>query len=377
MGEDATSYLSAELREVLRCCARDSHADGTVGQDSLKALRSSGLLAICVPTEHGGRGYDVATANRVVEEVATVNPSVAIMLYLHCAVVTRIDAYGTEEQKRRWFDRITDGGWLAASAWSEAGGHADKRSLGTVARRWPDGSWRVTGGKTFSTSSTVADFFMVLAQLPEQESSGTTATAGYGRDNQLILLITADADGVRAPSDALPMIGMRGSGTGLIYFEDTKVDAGDLLCEGAVTPQAIGLPHRLGLTLGAVSVGTAQAALDLLLEHQHRRGLLDEAQARHQVARLAVTTRAARAMVADLGAQAPYADADAAYAVKVFASTSALSVCTEVRTLLGSAGYLQHHDIARVSLDAEAVIHMGPPNHLCVDLISRSLSGGR
>ena len=376
MIDDAPSYLTDDVREVLHRAARDSHAEGTVGQDSLKALRSSGLLAICVPAEHGGRGYDAATANRVVEEIATVNPSVAIMLYLHCAVVVRIDAYGSGEQQRRWFARIVDDAWLAASAWSEAGGHADKRSLGTVARAAPDGSWRMTGGKTFSTSSVVADFFAVLAQVPQQQAPDGTATTGYGRDNQLILLVPADAPGVRVPAEALPMSGMRGSGTGMVHFDETEVAAEDLLCAGEATPQAIGLPHRLGLSLGAVSVGVAEAALDLLLEQQRRRGPQGDTTARQRAARLAVTVRAARAMVADLGANAPYPQADAAYAVKVFASTAAQAVCAEVRTLLGSAGYLQHHEINRVSQDAEAVIHMGPPNHLCIDLLGRSLGGG-
>ncbi|MEU9504868.1 acyl-CoA dehydrogenase family protein [Micromonospora sp. NPDC048170] len=364
---DQLFTLSDQLGDVLREAARECHVHGNVSSDAHKALRECGLFAMNVPRQYGGWGYDVPAVNAVVEELATVNPSVAIMLYLHCAVVSRIDAYGTAEQKRRWFGRVVGDNWLAASAWSEVGASADKRSLGTVARRQGDGSWRVTGGKTFSTSSTVADFFIVLAQLPDETPA--CDDAGYGRTNQALYLVPADAPGVRQSPEALAMIGMRGSGTGMVQFDDAEVAGTDLLCTGRDTPTAIGLPHRLGLTLGAVSVGTAQAAHRLVHHHFRSRGLLQDHDARGHLARLAVSVHAARAAVRDLAARAPHLTPEQAYAVKVFTTTAAQEVCAGARALLGSAGYLQHHEINRVSQDADAVMHMGPPNHLCIDLI--------
>lgn len=373
MGDEvlgSAALLRDEQRETLRRAAAECHEHGAVSPDSLTVLRTSGLLTMCVPQEYGGHGYDTAAANAVIRDLASLNPSVAIMVYLHCAVVERIRAYGTEDQKQRWFARIVDQKWLAASAWSEVGASADKRSLGTVATRAASGTWRMSGGKTFSTSSTVADFFIVLAQMPDDPAGTESDTPGYGRANQLILLIPADAAGVRVAPEALPMLGMRGSGTGMVQFTDAAVPAEDVLCLGEDTPRAIQLPHRLGLTLGAVSVGTAEAALRILTEHFKDKGRLPDPDARRHLARLSVTLQAARSMVDDLAHRAPHESAEAAYAVKVFTTTASQEVCASVRDLLGSSGYMRGHEANRIALDADAVVHMGPPNHLCVDLIA-------
>ncbi|ROP31347.1 acyl-CoA dehydrogenase family protein [Couchioplanes caeruleus] len=365
--------LDDKKREILREAARECHVSGDVSPLALTALREAGVLAISVPREYGGLGYTPREVNAVVEDIAAVNPSMAIVAYLHCAVAARLDAYGTEDQKQRWFARIVEQQWLAASAWSEVGSSADKRSLSTIATPQPDGGYRLTGGKTFSTGATVADFFIVLAQLPAQTQATTAETSGYGRSNQLIVLVPRENEGVEVPAQALPMGGMRGSGTGMVRFTEVRVSPADVLCAGELTPQVIQLPHRLGLTLGAVSVGTARAARDILTTHLREKGLADDLESKRQLARLSLEIRAASAMVGALGDGAPHEAADFAYSVKVFASSTGQAVCSAVRGSLGSAGYMQHHPINQVALDADAIPHMGPPNHLCIDLIANCL----
>jgi alkylation response protein AidB-like acyl-CoA dehydrogenase len=366
--------VTAEFREVLRAGARAAEATGRASEASVAALRESGLLAMMVPAEFGGRGWDAAAANGVIEQVASADPSMAIVLYLHCAVVARIDQYGSAQQRNDWLQRIARDSWLASSAWSEPGSSADKRTLSTTAREDPDGQWRVRGGKTFATSATFADFFIVLAQLPDPLAAHTARpSSGYGGSNQGLFLIPAGAPGVRIPAEALDMSGMRGSGTGMAEFRDVAVAAADLLCGPDETGLAIQLPHRMGLTLGAVSLGVAESAYDAAVEHLRSRNKLADAEVRARLARMAVTIEAARSMVNDLGARAPFESPMLAYAVKVFASTTSQEVCGSVRELLGSAGYLRQHEIHRVSRDSEAVTHMGPPNHLCLSLLGSEL----
>lgn len=327
-----------------------------------------------VPAEYSGWGWDAAAANSVIEEVATADPSIAIMLYLHCAVVARIDRYGTSQQRRRWLQRVAREGWLACSAWSESGSTADKRTLSTTASRAPSGNWIVNGGKTFATSATVADFFLVLAQASADGPDAQAVPASsYGGSSQALFLVSCAASGVQVPGDTLDMAGMRGSGTGTAAFHEVVVGDCDLLCQHESTGQAIALPHRLGLTLGAVSVGTARYAYEIALGHLRRKDQLGDPGVRSQLAQLTVAIEAARSMVADLGAQAPYQTPTRSYAVKVFASTTSQDVCDQIRRLLGSVGYMRQHEINRVCRDCDAVPHMGPPNYLCVSLIGAHL----
>lgn len=373
MRPGAEPVITAELREVLRDGARAADARLAVSEASVAALRDSGLLAMMVPEEHGGLGWDAAAANAVIEEVAHADPSIAIMLYLHCAVVARIDAYGSPAQRKRWLEHVSRDRWIAVSAWSEPGSTADKRVLSTTAARDSAGDWIVTGGKTFATSATVADFFIVLVQLPPGGQATPGDAGGYGGSSQGLVLIPASAPGVSVPQDTMDLAGMRGSGTGMAEFRDVVVGDSDLLCQYEQTGPAMQLPHNLGLTLGAVSVGAAQYAFDLALSHLSARDRLADAEIRVQLARLAVAIEAARSMVSDLGASAPCQSTAPAYAVKVFASTTSQDVCAAVRSLLGSAGYLRGHEINRVSRDCDAVMHMGPPNYLCLSVLGSQL----
>ncbi|MFD7168155.1 acyl-CoA dehydrogenase family protein [Streptomyces violascens] len=369
--------VGPEFRETLRTGARRAHETGEVDAASLDALRRSGLLGMMVSTDHGGWGWDAAAANTVIEGIAADNPSIAIMLYLHCAVVVRIEKFGTEEQKKNWLPRVARRGQLVASAWSEPGSSADKRSLSTKAQRDATGAWQIKGGKTFSTSVTVADFFIVLVQLPTTHETAHAAEPTYGGSDQALFLVDADASGVHVPPTPLDMSGMRGSGTGMVQFQDVTVADRDMLCSGSATTEAIQLPHQLGLTLGAVSVGLAQAARDTALGHARNRGLLEDERFQRQLALTEVAVRSARAAVSELTAGPAHDRVLRAYCAKVSTSTTSQTVCGTVRGFLGSSGYLHAHEINRISQDADAVMHMGPPTHLCLDLIATRLSSSR
>lgn len=365
----AQSGLTAEVMSELHASAREAHSLGTINDHALSVLRDSGLLAMTVSEQYGGWGFDTSAANCTIEQVARVNPSIAIMLYLHFAVVSRIETYGSERQKAYWLSRITQDRWLAASAWSEPGSSADKRSLSTTATRSLNGNWRINGGKTFATSITVADFMVILAQ----DRSGTPRVSretGYGRDDQVLFLISTNSPGVDIPRDAIDMAGMRGSGTGAVQLRDVDADDEAILCLGEKTPMAIGLPHRIGLTLGAVSVGMAQSAYDIALDHVARKKMVRDEAVQRQLARIEINVEAARSMVRVLPHEAK-GDPRLAYQVKVFTSTTACEVCLQIKEIIGSAGYLRENDINRISHDADAVVHMGPPNHLCISLLAQ------
>ncbi|HET9893368.1 MAG TPA: acyl-CoA dehydrogenase family protein [Streptosporangiaceae bacterium] len=368
------SVITAELKELLRSGARAADTSLSVDKSSVAAIKESGLLAMMVPAEHGGWGWDAAAANSVIEEVANADPSIAIMLYLHCGVVARIDKYGRPPRRGHWLERVARDGWLACAAWAESGSAADRRVISTIARRAPSGDWTVGGEKTFVTSATVADFFLVLAQLrTENPAAQARPASAYGGSGQALFLVPRAAPGVRIPDSSLDMAGMRGSGTGTVDFDDVVVGDADLLCQRDTTVPAMQLPHCLGLTLGAVSAGTARYAYEIALDHLRRKDKLGDPGVRSRLAQLTVAIEAARSVVADLSAQAPYQAPTLPYAAKVFASTTSQDVCDQVRRLLGSAGYMREHEINRVCRDCEAIALMGPPNYLCLSVIGAQL----
>ncbi|WP_234334318.1 acyl-CoA dehydrogenase family protein [Streptomyces sp. NRRL B-1347] len=371
MDSAVAKLLDSDTLVTFRDGAREAFLPGIPSPDNVRALRESGLLGLVVPQEFGGTGADAGQANSVVEEVAAADPSVAIMLYLHCCVVERIKEYGSAAQRAHWLPRVVDHRWLAASAWSEPGSTADKKKLATTAEPRGDASWRINGGKSFATSVTVADFLLVLVQLPPSDAG--VGESGYGGKDQALVLVPAGTPGVDVAPEAHDLAGMRGSGTGTLRLDDVVVGQDAVLCAGEHTPRAIGLPHRLGLTLAAVSVGAARSAYELAVAAAEHRGLLAAADTRRRLAEMSVTVEAARSMVTVLPTYGPQETAHLAYAAKVFASRASQRVCRQVRGLLGSSGYMRGHDIHRISLDAEAVAHMGPPNHLCVDLLAARL----
>ncbi|MFF3817775.1 acyl-CoA dehydrogenase family protein [Streptomyces bluensis] len=362
------SGLTAPVRERLAACARAADTSGEPDREAVALLRDSGMLGLALPYEYGGTGDDAQGLNTAVEQVAQVNASAAIMLFQHYAVSRRVLEHGSPALCRRLLPRLARGEWLAASAWSETGAGANKKRLSTTARRTPDGGWVLDGAKSFTTSAGLADVYLVLAQT-EEPAADSGADTGYGSAGQTFFLVTADTPGLE-PDTSLRLTGMRGSATGFVSVHDCHVpDANRLGPVGAAASIIAGVRDS-GASLGAVSVGLAQAALDLAHEHAERRGLTAQQAVRHQLVDLATEVEAARAVVERAGRRSAADPGVTTLHSKLFASSAAERVVSAVERMLGSAGYVASHDINRYDRDARAVALMGPTNDLCKELVS-------
>jgi alkylation response protein AidB-like acyl-CoA dehydrogenase len=341
---------------------------GDAGQHlaaSLDALRRSLVIGAAVPSRFGGQECDALATNRIIEQVARVDASTAIILFQHYAVTTRIVEWGTPAQQQRHLPRLADGSWIAASAWSETGAGANKRHLSTVAVRTASG-WILTGAKAFTTGAGIADLYLVLAQ---SSAAGTSSTT-YGSAGQTFFLVEATNPGLVSDT-SLDLIGMRSSATGFINLNSCAVDDGAVL---GLVGQAAGIiasVRESGATLGAVSVGIAQAAYDIVFSHARKQGLLEYQAVRHRLVDLGMQVEAARAMVEYSGRRDNQFPGLTTLHSKVFASTTAESVCREALHLLGSGGFVRKHPINQLSADARAVPLMGPTNDLCRELVSQ------
>ncbi|MEV0195744.1 acyl-CoA dehydrogenase family protein [Nonomuraea sp. NPDC050691] len=354
-----------ELLRVLRRTAAAADRWGEPDPAAIAALRLSTVIGLAVPEEYGGEGGDAVSVNRAVEGVATADASTAIILAQHFAVTARIVEHGSAEQRQNLLPRLATGEWLAASAWSELGAGANKRRLSTTARRERD-VWQVTGTKSFTTSSGIADLYLVLAQ------TGTvTDSAAYGSDAQTFLLIEAGRPGLtctRGPE----LTGMRGSATGFVELHDCEVSDGMRLGPEGGAAKIISEVRASGYTLGAVSVGIAQAAYDTVHDLAARKGMLAAQAVRHRLFDIAVQVETARSVVERAGRRDSPDPGTVTLYSKVIASSVAEQVCREAQQLAGSAGFTRDHPIDRQSRDARAVSLMGPTNDLCRELVSIS-----
>jgi alkylation response protein AidB-like acyl-CoA dehydrogenase len=339
---------------------------GGPGAEALASLRSSGLLGTMIPAEYGGLGGDATLANRVVAETAQRDPSLAIVLFQHLAVSARIAEWGTQRQRSALLPRLADGTWLAASAWSETGAGADKKNLSTRAERRDDG-WVLSGAKSFTTGAGLADIYLVLAQTDEIADTQTT----YGAAGQTFYLVKAETPGIWAEL-GFELDGMCASATGFVQLEGCRVGPDDVLGAVGEAPRIIASVRESGVTLGAVSVGIAQAAYNLTADQLAKRGGLTHQVTRHRLVDLRVKVEAARAIVEHAGRCASEDPGLTTLYSKLFASVEAEQVCQQAQSLLGSAGYVRSNPINQLARDARAVALMGPTNDLCRELVSAS-----
>jgi alkylation response protein AidB-like acyl-CoA dehydrogenase len=342
--------------------------------EALDAVRNCGVLGLAVPVGYGGMGQDAGSVNRVVRDVARVDASMAIILFQHFAVSARIVDWGSEEQKSAWLPPVAAGQCLLASAWSESGAGADKRRIATTAQRQPDGGWLLDGAKSFTTGAGIADLYLVLAQsTPSAQSTQSgKETAGppsYGAAGQSFFLVEAENPGL-VPHHDLDLVGMRTSATGFVQLRSCRVGAEALLGPEGEAPRIISTVRESGATLGAVSVGIAEAAFDILLDHVTKRGLTSQQAIRHRIVNLATRIEAARAIVERSGRKDGADPAMTTLHSKLFASTIGENVVAEVHRMLGSTGFARAHPINRLGHDARAISLMGPTNDLCRELVS-------
>ncbi|WP_327702540.1 acyl-CoA dehydrogenase family protein [Streptomyces decoyicus] len=358
--------LTPDLRAKLRESAERTALTGEPDHEVLTDFRKSGLTATAVPAEYGGAGGDAREVNRVVEELATVNPSVAIIAFQHFAVSSRIAEWGTEQQKSDLLPLLADGTHLAASAWSETGAGAAKQNLSSTGTRRTDGGWELNGAKSFTTGASIADLYLVLVQTEQPDLGPSRA---YGAAGQTFFLVTADTPGL-VPDLSLDLAGMRGSATGFVSMEQCVVpDANRLGPEGRAAEIIAGVRDS-GATLGAVAIGAARAAFDLAVDHAERRGLTERPTVRHRLVDLATRLESARALVERAGARTSSDPGMTTLHSKLYASTAAEEICLDVARMLGSAGYVTSSRLNLLLADARAVALMGPTNDLARELVA-------
>jgi isovaleryl-CoA dehydrogenase len=331
-----------------------------------------GLHGITVEEEFGGLGLGYLEHVVAMEEISRASASIGLSYGAHSNLcVNQIRRWGTPEQKRRYLPKLISGAHVGALAMSEAGAGSDVVSMRLKAEKRGD-RYILNGAKFWITNAPHADTLVVYAKTaPGEGSGGITA-----------FLIEKGFRGFHA-GRKLDKMGMRGSDTGELIFEDCEVQAENVMgpYNGGVSVLMSGLDYERAVLAGG-PLGIMQACLDVVLPYVRERRQFGRPVGSFQlmqgkVADMYVALSSARAYVyavakaCDAGKVTRF---DAAGAI-LLASENAVRTSLEAIQALGGAGYLREFPAERFLRDAKLYDIGAGTNEIRRFLIGRELIG--
>ena len=332
-----------------------------------------GLHGVTVEEEYGGLGLGYLEHVVAMEEISRASASVGLSYGAHSNLcVNQLRRWGSEDQKRRYLPRLISGEHVGSLAMSEAGSGSDVVSMKLRADRRGD-RFVLNGTKFWITNAPHADTLVVYAKTaPEEASKGITA-----------FIIEKGFKGFSV-SKKLDKMGMRGSDTAELVFEDCEVPEENIMGpeNGGVGVLMSGLDYERAV-LSAGPLGIMQACLDVVLPYVRERKQFGKAIGSFQlmqgkVADMYVALNSARAYVyavakaCDQGLTTRF---DAAGAI-LMASENAVKVSLEAVQALGGAGYTKDFPVERLVRDAKLYDIGAGTNEIRRFLIGRELVGG-
>jgi alkylation response protein AidB-like acyl-CoA dehydrogenase len=346
-----------ELRRAIRSLAeRDIEPyaaavdeDARFPTEAQHALIASGFHAPHVPDLYGGEGADAVATCIVIEEIARVCASSSLITAVNKLGTMGLILDGGEELKSAVLPDVARGA-LASYALSEREAGSDAAAMRTRARLEGD-HWVLNGAKAWITNAGKSTWYTVMA----------VTDAAVGPRGISAFMVHSDDQGFTiGPLER--KLGIKGSPTAELYFEDCAIPAGRIIGEpGDGFKTALRTLDHTRPTIGAQAVGIAQGALDKTIEYVKERRQFGSAISSFQgvqfmLADMAMKVEAARAMVYTAAARAERGENDLSFisaAAKCFASDTAMQVTTDAVQLFGGAGYTRDFPVERMMRDAK------------------------
>ena len=360
MPYDVLSDEQRELRELVRTLTRERIAPRAAEIDEshefpwdvVELYREAGIFGLFFEERHGGTGTGTLLSLVAIEEVSKVCATSGLLLAVQELGSLGLKLAGSDEQRERYLPKLASGEWLAAYALTEAGSGSDSAAMRTTARRDGD-HYVLDGSKRFITNAGVASLYTVFAKTdPEAGHSGISA-----------FVVEAATPGFEV-ARLEPKMGIAGSTTGELLFEEARIPAANLLgAEGEGFRIAMRILDRSRPGVAAQGLGIAQGATDYALEYAKTRETMGKPIASHQLvaAKLAdmeTACEAARGLLYRFGGMAdsgvPEAELTKASAMaKLFCTDTAMWVTTEAVQILGGYGYIREYPVERMMRDAK------------------------
>ncbi|MBR9864156.1 MAG: isovaleryl-CoA dehydrogenase [Rhodobacteraceae bacterium] len=315
-----------------------------------KEMGELGLLGITVKEEYGGVDMGYLAHTIAVEEIARASASVSLSYGAHSNLcVNQIHLNGTEEQKKKYLPGLISGEHVGALAMSEAGAGSDVVSMKLKAEK-KNGYYTLNGTKYWITNGPDADTLVVYAKTdPDAGPRGMTA-----------FLIEKEMTGF-STSAHFDKLGMRGSNTAELVFDDVEVPFENVLGEEGkgVNVLMSGLDYER-VVLSGIGVGTMHAVLDHIMPYMVERKQFGQSIGNFQlmqgkIADIYAAMNSARAYVYAVASACDRGEVtrqDAAACV-LYASEKAMEVATQGVQAMGGAGFLNDSPLSRIMRDAK------------------------
>jgi len=342
-----------------------------VDRDTWTRAGDAGLLCISIPEEYGGGGGTFAHEAVLLQEQGFVGDtswgnSVHSTINAHY-----INAFGTEEQKRRWLPRMATGELVSAIAMTEPGTGSDLQNITTRAVRDGD-EYVINGAKTFITNGSHADLVIIVARTSDEPGA------------KGVSLIVAEVNDLAGFSRGrvLEKVGLHGQDTRELFFEDMRVPAENVLgrAEGRGFIQLMQqLPQeRLAIAVGGAA--TAEFAVRATIAYAKEREafgrpILGFQNTKFVLAECATEALSVRTFIDHLTSEhiEGTLTTEQASAGKYWATDAQNRVVDRCLQVFGGYGYMAEYPIARLYADARVQKIYGGTNEIMKELIARGL----
>ncbi|MDY7031557.1 MAG: acyl-CoA dehydrogenase family protein [Thermodesulfobacteriota bacterium] len=342
--------------EKLAPRAAEIDRDGDFPWDIMRIIGENGLLQLPMPEKYGGIKANTATLCLVTEELAKYCTTSSTLVAIQGSNIKVISIGGNEEQKDRFFSKISKGDGITAFALTEPGAGSDVGSMKTRAVRDGD-AYILNGRKCFISGGEVADLLPLFA----------LTDPGKGLKGGVSAFILEKGTPGFSVGKSEEKMGSRGVPASELILEDARIPKENLLGEeGDGFKSALGAINLTRLTVGIQAIGIAQGALDYAVEYAKQRVQFGNPIASFQgiqfkLADMAMQLEASRsllyrtAFMADNGASGVEGLSSMA---KCFAADVGVNVCLDAVKILGGYGYMKEYPVERRLRDVISSLFM-------------------
>lgn len=375
LGDDIHSLREAVHRfaqDRIKPMAAQIDRDNAFPRALWREMGELGLLGVTVEEEYGGLGMGYLAHTVAVEEVARASASVSLSYGAHSNLcVNQIRLNGTEAQKRQYLPKLCSGEHVGALAMSEPGAGSDVVSMKLRADK-RNGYYVLNGSKYWITNGPDADTLVVYAKTdPDAGSKGMTA-----------FIVEKGTKGF-TQGPHFDKLGMRGSNTGELIFEDCEIPFENVLGEEGKGVRVLmsGLDYER-VVLSGIGTGIMAACLDAIMPYMAERRQFGQPIGDFQLmqgkmADIYTKMNSARAYVYEVAKSCDRGTVtrqDAAACV-LYASEEAMVVAHQAVQAMGGAGYLSDNPVGRIFRDAKLMEIGAGTSEIRRMLIGREMMG--